>query len=66
MNVPHKLCHVQRYEPEPSGVMRLQLHASFDLFQVCTMYYHNIEIIIWGRLILSFTAYFALFLGDLG
>ena len=46
--------------------MRLQLHASFDLFQVCTMNYHNIEIIIWGRLILSFTAYFALFLGDLG
>lgn len=46
--------------------MRLQLLAPFDLFRVCTAYYHHIEVIIGGGLIFSFAAYFALFLGDLG
>ncbi len=46
--------------------MPLQLRAPVDLFRDCAAHYHDIEVIVWGRLILSFTAYFALFLGDLG
>ncbi len=46
--------------------MQLQLRALIDLFRVCAAHYHDIEIIIWGRLIFSFTACFALFLSDLG
>ena len=46
--------------------MQLQLRALFDLFQICAGRYHDIKIVIWGRLILYFIAYFALFLSDLG